>query len=381
MPTSKIKAILGLEKGSNTTTEGTTNIMINTVKAASIVAIAALSLAGCAANEGGSTGDLTGTLNGAGASSAGSAQEAWIAAFQTANGNVTVNYDPSGSGAGRESFFAGAVQFAGTDSALNTDELALVSPLCAADSGYFEVPVYVSPIAIIYNVEGVDALNLAPATIAGIFKGEITKWDDAAIAADNPGVMLPSLAITAVHRSDDSGTTKNFSDYLSKNAADIWDAEVGDAFPYSGGEAAAGTSGVVDAVTTGKGTIGYADASKAGDLGTANIKVGDAWVAHSPEGAAAVVALSPRVEGRSATDMAVAIDRTLTDAAAYPLVLVSYLIGCNDYEDDAVGALVNAYASYLTSVDGQSTAASAAGSAPVTGAVQEEAATITAAIK
>ncbi|MEY4312613.1 MAG: phosphate transporter substrate-binding protein PstS [Actinomycetota bacterium] len=355
--------------------------MLNIAKAASIAAIAALTLAGCAANEGGGSGTLSGTLNGAGASSAGSAQEAWIAAFQTANDGVTVNYDPSGSGAGRESFFSGAVAFAGTDSSLSDEELALQSPLCVADAGYFEVPVYVSPIAVIFNVDGVDALNLAPATIAGIFKGDITNWNDAAIAADNPGVTLPDLAITAVHRSDDSGTTKNFSDYLSKNAGDIWDGEVGDAFPYTTGEGASGTSGVVDAVTNGTGTIGYADASKAGDLGTANIKVGSEWVGHNPEGAAAIVALSPRVEGRSATDMAVAIDRTITESGSYPLVLVSYLIGCNDYQDDAVGALVKAYASYLTSADGQSTAGAAAGSAPITGAVLDEAASITAAIK
>ncbi|MEN9911459.1 MAG: phosphate transporter substrate-binding protein PstS [Actinomycetota bacterium] len=359
--------------------------MFNPVKVASAVALVALTLTGCAANEGGETespaASLTGTLNGAGASSAGSAQEAWIAEFQMANDGVTVNYDPSGSGAGRESFFAGAVQFAGTDSSLSDDELALTSPVCAAEGGFFEVPVYVSPIAVIFNVDGVDALNLAPATIAGIFKGDITNWNDAAIAADNPDVTFPDLAITAVHRSDDSGTTKNFTDYLSKNAGDIWDGEVGDAFPYSTGEGASGTSGVVDAVTNGTGTIGYADASKAGDLGTANIKVGDTWVGHTPEGAAAVVALSPRIEGRSATDMAVSIDRTLTDSTAYPLVLVSYLIGCNDYADDAIGVLVNAYASYLTSVDGQATAAANAGSAPVSGAVQEEAAAITAAIK
>lgn len=355
--------------------------MFTSTKAAAIATIAALSLAGCAANEGGSTGTVSGTLNGAGSSAAGSAQEAWIAAFQTANADVTINYDPSGSGAGRESFLSGAVAFAGTDSVLSDDELAMQSPLCVAEAGYFEVPVYVSPIAVIYNVEGVDALNLAPTTIAGIFKGDITNWSDAAIAADNPGLTLPDLAITAVHRSDDSGTTKNFSDYLAQTAGEVWDAEVGDAFPYSSGEGASGTSGVVDAVTNGTGTIGYADSSKAGDLGTANIKVGDEWVGHNPEGSAAIVGLSPRIEGRSDTDMAVSIDRTIAESGAYPLVLVSYLIGCNDYQDDAVGALVNAYASYLTSAEGQSTAADAAGSAPISGAVLDEAATITAAIQ
>lgn len=364
--------------------KGKKNNMFKTITAAATAATLAMVLGGCAANEAPTTeqpAGLSGTLNGAGASSAGSAQEAWIAAFQTANSGVTVNYDPVGSGAGRESFFAGAVAFAGTDSSLSEEELAMTSPLCVAEAGYFEVPVYVSPIAVFFNVEGVDTLNLSPAVIAGIFKGEITNWNDAAIAADNPDANLPDLAITAVHRSDDSGTTKNFSDYLSKNAGEIWDGEVADAFPYATGEGAEGTSGVVDAVTNGTGTIGYADASKVGDLATAAIKVGDAWVQHSAEGAAAVIGASPRIEGRSATDMAVAIDRTLTDSATYPLVLVSYLIGCNDYQDDATGTLVNAYASYLTSADGQAEAGAATGSAPITGAVQEEAAGITAAIQ
>jgi phosphate transport system substrate-binding protein len=194
-------------------------------------------------------------------------------------------------------------------------------------------------------------------------------------------VKLPDLAITAVHRSDDSGTTKNFSKYLAETAGDIWDGEVSDTFPYSSGEGASGTSGVIDAVTNGTGTIGYADASKAGDLVSAAIKVGDAWVEHSAEAAAAILPISTPVEGRTETDMAVDLNRTTTDAGVYPLVLVSYLVGCNDYEDDAIGVLVNAYASYLTSEAGQSEAAASAGSAPVSGATRERAASITAAIK
>ena len=355
--------------------------MIKTLQAAGLVAIAALTLSGCAANEGAPVSDLTGTLNGAGASSAGSAQEAWIAAFQTANTGVTINYDPSGSGAGREAFLAGAVAFAGTDSYLKDDELTTESPLCVPGTGFFEVPIYVSPIAVVVNVDGVDSINLASTTIASIFKGDITNWNDAAIAADNPGVSLPDLAITAVHRSDDSGTTKNFSKYLSETAGDIWDGEVSDTFPYTTGEGASGTSGVIDAVTNGTGTIGYADASKAGDLVSAAIKVGDAWVEHSAEAAAAILPISTAVEGRTETDMAVDLNRKTTDSSVYPLVLVSYLVGCNDYQDDEIGVLVNAYASYILSEAGQTEAGNIAGSAPVTGATREQAAAIVAAIQ
>lgn len=338
--------------------------------------IAAIAIAGtmlfsaCAANEGtapagDSKSDLSGTIDGAGASSQGSAQEAWVAAFQIANPDVTINYEPSGSGAGREAFLSGGVSFAGSDSALSDDEIKGDFASCVPDTGYVEVPAYISPIAVIFNVEGVKDLNLDAATLAQIFKGTITTWNDPAIAALNKDAKLPSAPITAVHRADDSGTSKNFADYLNKVAPQVWDAAPADTFPYSGGEAAQGTSGVVDAVKNGTNTIGYADASKAGTLGVAAIKVGEKFVKYTPEAAAAVVEESPLVEGRDATDLAIKLDRTTTDPSHYPLVLVSYIIACQQYTDADQGPLVKAYASYLTSDKGQAEAAKSAGAAPL----------------
>ncbi|WP_394552854.1 phosphate ABC transporter substrate-binding protein PstS [Agromyces sp. MMS24-JH15] len=336
-----------------------------------LAAVAALALTSCATNEAGaadpseSASSLSGTINAAGASSQGSAQEAWVAAFQTANTGVTINYDPSGSGAGRETFIAGGSDFAGSDSALNDEELAGEFASCAPDTAAIDLPVYISPIAVIFNVEGVDELNLDAATLAKIFKGDITTWNDPAIAALNTQATLPATPITAVHRSDDSGTTKNFADYLYQNAPEVWDQKPADPFPYQTGEGAQGTSGVVEAVTNGVGTIGYADASKAGDLGVANIKVGDEFVGYTAEAAAAVVAESPLVEGREANDLAIAIDRKTTDPTHYPLVLVSYAIVCQEYADAAQGELVQAYVSYIASAEGQAVAAENAGSAPL----------------
>lgn len=336
---------------------------------AAIALVGALALASCASNEGGSgsetPSDLAGTLDGAGASSQGSAQEAWVAAFQTANPDVTINYDPSGSGAGREAFIAGGVSFAGTDSALKQEEIDGGFAACVPDTGYIQVPAYISPIAVIFNVEGVDELKLDAATIAGIFKGDITSWDDPAIAALNEGVTFPSAPITAVHRSDDSGTTKNLADYLNKVAPEVWDAEPADPFPYQAGEAAQGTSGVVEAVTNGTNTIGYADASKAGSLGVAQIKVGDEFVAYSPEGAAAVVDGSPAGDTASDTDLSIKLDRETTDPTHYPLVLVSYIVTCVEFQDAEVAALVKPYIQYITSEEGQAEAAAAAGAAPL----------------
>ncbi|KRC60668.1 phosphate ABC transporter substrate-binding protein [Agromyces sp. Root81] len=348
-----------------------------------IAVTAAIALSSCASNEGGaapseSASTLSGNLVGAGASSQDAAQQSWIAGFQTANPDVTVDYDPSGSGAGRETFLEGASDFAGSDRAFKDEELAAGGfKKCAADSSIVELPLYISPIAVIFNVEGVDSLDLDAATVAGIFAGTITNWNDPAIAATNPDATLPDLAITPVHRSDDSGTTENFTEYLGAAAADVWTWEADGVWPFEGGEAAQGTSGLVDAVSNGNGTIGYADASRAGDLGTVSIKVGDEFVPYSPEAAAAIVDASPFAEGRAEGDLAIEIDRTSEEAGVYPIVLVSYLIACGQYEDPANVDLVKGYLSYIASPEGQEVAAADAGSAPISDTLREK---ITAAI-
>ncbi|HWH25211.1 MAG TPA: phosphate ABC transporter substrate-binding protein PstS [Pseudolysinimonas sp.] len=355
---------------------------MNITRTGSIAAIAligAIALSSCAANEAPSdtktVSKLSGTIDGAGASSQGSAEDAWVAAFQGDNPKVTINYDPSGSGAGRAAFAAGGVNFAGSDSALKPEEIAAGFQGCVAGSGYVQVPAYISPIALIFNVEGVKDLNLDAATVAGIFKGTITKWDDKAIADLNPDAKLPSADITAVHRSDDSGTTKNFADYLNKVAPTVWDAAPADTFPYSAGEAAQGTSGVVDAVTNGTNTIGYADASKAGKLSVAKIEVGTKFVSPSAEGAAAVVAESPANDTANDTDLSVKLNRVTTDPSHYPLVLVSYIITCVEFQDAKVAPAVKAYIQYITSEAGQKVAAESAGAAPLSSELSSKVAT------
>ena len=343
--------------------------------------IAALTLliSGCAAgNE--TTGDssgLSGTLNGGGSSAQEAAQGAWRAGFQKENSGVTVNYDPVGSGTGRENFLSGAYAFAGSDSYLSDDEgeVDKAKETCGGEDA-IEVPAYVSPIAVVFNLPGVDSLNLTPDVIAQVFDGKITKWNDPAIASLNQDAQLPSTTITPVHRSDDSGTTANFTDYLSKAGGGAWSYPADDTWPIKGGESAEGTSGLVGAVSDGEGTIGYADESQAGDLGIASIKVGSEFAAPSADGAAKVVALSQPVAGRSDVDMAVDIDRTTTESGAYPLVLVSYLIACQHYDDADQAALVKGFLSYAVSAQGQQEAATAAGSAPLDSTVQQKAAAI-----
>jgi phosphate transport system substrate-binding protein len=314
---------------------------------------------------------LSGELNGAGSSAQQAAMEAWIATFTASYPDLTVNYDPSGSGAGREQFVAGGVDFAGSDAALEGEELKGAEDRCGGADNVIEIPQYISPIAVIFNVPGIDSLNMTPDTIAKIFNGDITNWNDQAIAGDNSGVDLPDLAITPVHRSDESGTTENFADYLSQAAPDVWTYPVDGNWPIEGGEAAQGTSGVVDAVTNGQGTIGYADASQAGDLGTVAVGVAGEFVEYSPEAAAAIVDASTVVTGRGKYDYAYELDRT-PDTAAYPIVLLSYGLACTQYDDAQTAANVQGYLSFVISTEGQQVAAENAGSAPISDALRSE---------
>lgn len=347
------------------------------------IAALTLALAGCsAANEasagGGDSADgsLSGTLSGGGASSQEAAQNAWRAGFQDANPGVQVNYDPIGSSGGREQFLDGGFPFAGSDAYLSDEdgEIEAAAKRCGGD--FIEVPNYVSPIALVFNVEGVDELNLSPDTAAAIFNDEITTWSDPAIAEDNPDAALPDAAITAVHRSDGSGTTENFTNYLGTVASDAWPHGEVEEWPIKAGEGANGTSGVVSAVTNGTNTIGYADASQAGDLGTANIGVGDDFVGPTAEAAAQILAVSPRVEGRPETSMAFDLDYKTEESGTYPVVLTSYLIACTSYEDAEEGALVKGYLTYILSDEGQAASAENAGSAPLDPALAAEAQSI-----
>ena len=340
---------------------------------------AMIALSSCASNEapaGGSSasgssssGTVTysGTLNGVGSSAQSNAQTAWQKGFQTTNSSVTVNYDPQGSGAGRTAFESGGADFAGSDSALPAAELSGDFKLCKAGTKGIDIPVYVSPVALVYNLAGVTSLQLDAPTLAKIFSGKIKTWNDTSIKTLNPNAKLPSTAITPVYRSDKSGTTANFTDYLSQAAPADWTAPSADVFPYKAGEGAAKGSGVVAAVTGGKGTIGYVDNSSAGTLTTAKIKVGSSFVAPSADVASKVAETSPLDTTHTGNDVVVKINRTTTDPTEYPITLVSYLIACQTYADSAKGTLVSGYAQYLTSTAGQQAAAASAKSAPMSG--------------
>ena len=138
---------------------------------------------------------------------------------QTCSGK-NLSYNPTGSGAGREQFIAKQVDFAGSDSALKDDQIAAAAERCGGNPAW-NLPLVFGPIAMAYNIEGVDKLVLNGDTLAKIFQGQITKWNDPAIAALNSGATLPDADITPIFRSDSSGTTDNFQKYLTPRSAGV----------------------------------------------------------------------------------------------------------------------------------------------------------------
>src|SRR5699024_9896222 len=186
----------------------------------------ALTLAACGGASQGAEGDgPSGTIAGSGASSQANAVEGWVAGFMETNPAATVTYAPTGSGTGVEQFLNSAVDFAGSDAALTPEELQAAQKRCGGN--VLKLPLNISPIPMNYNLPGLNDkhLNLQPETIAKIFAGEITDWNDPEIAETNPEVDLPDTQIVPVSRSDDCGTSENFTESLCAAAPEAWTDE------------------------------------------------------------------------------------------------------------------------------------------------------------
>ncbi|QJC22138.1 phosphate ABC transporter substrate-binding protein PstS [Arcanobacterium buesumense] len=336
-----------------------------TVALLSVLALGLSACAGPAENttEGSTSASSSSSLNGSGASSQVNAQQAWRDNFTTDSG-IVVNYDPTGSGTGRKQFISGQVAYAGTDSILKADEVEKATQRCGAEP--LELPLYISPIAVAFNLEGIDSLKLSAQVIAHIFDGKISSWNDDEIAQLNPGVKLPDLAVIPVNRADDSGTTENFQQYLSEAAGSEWSYEPSDTWPRTGTQSAEKTSGVVNLVKSTPGAITYADASQIGDLGAAEVEIAGQFLPYSPQAAAKIVDGSTPSADATERRLTVDLKRDGSIAGAYPIVMVSYLVACTDYDQAETAANVKSFLTYVASADGQEVAArSSGGNAPI----------------
>ncbi|GIF70753.1 phosphate ABC transporter substrate-binding protein PstS [Asanoa siamensis] len=296
----------------------------------------------------------TGTLNAFGSSAQKNAVDEWRKAYQQLCTGTTINYEPNGSGAGIQSFIAKTADFAGSDSALKEDEQPKADARCGSGPA-IHLPMVIGPVAVAYNLPGVDGLQLKPDTLAKIFAGTIKKWDDPAIKADNASATLPSTNIQTVHRSDESGTTDNFTNYLSTVAAADWTFGKGKAWKAPGGTGSKGSDGVAGSVKQAEGTIGYMEWSYAenGGLSKAKIANGAGEFTELTAEAAGKTIAGAEVTG-TGDDLKMKIDYATKAAGAYPIVLVTYEIVCSKGTPADKLALVKGFLNYAASTDGQS---------------------------
>ena len=293
-----------------------------------------------------STSTASGTINAAGSTFQTNFQQAAISAFKSVDPSATVNYDPVGSGTGRQDLYGNTVLIAGSDSPVPAKEQASLKGKAIL---YF--PVQIGPIALAYNLQGITGLKLDATTLSGIFQGTITTWDDPAIKALNPGVNLPSTKITLAVRSDSSGTTQNFSQYLVDAAGSSWKLGTASTITWpSTARAGDGGSGVAQIVKSTPGAIGYVDFSTAtaSGLSAASIKnsAGD-FVAPSSAGATAAAS---HVTPKSDLTFVTADE---PGATSYPVTYQSWDIVYKNQPSANDVALIKAYIGYLLSSQGQ----------------------------
>lgn len=286
-----------------------------------------------------------------GSSAQKNAIDAWVKQFTQACG-VQINYKGSGSGAGITAFTNGQVAFAGSDSALKPEEVTASKKVCTGGQA-IDLPMVGGPIAIGYNVPGVDKLTLDAPTLAKIFNNKISKWNDAAIKKLNPDAKLPDLKIQAFHRSEDSGTTDNFTKYLIATAKSDWPYSGGKAWQAEGGQSASGSSGIAQQVKQTSGAIGYMELSYAKDgINPVSIDTGaSAPVEASVDNATKAIA-DAKVVG-TGSDLALQLNYATKAEGAYPITLVTYEIACDKGNKADTLAATKAFLRYIASEDGQ----------------------------
>jgi phosphate transport system substrate-binding protein len=320
-------------------------------------ALAALCVAGCSRKKEDGTDDKgaaakpsesagSGTINGSGSTFQKGYQEVAIEAFTKSSGGVKINYGGGGSGKGRQDLADQVVDFAGADSPYKDADLAKNK---GGEVLYF--PILLGAITVSYHLDGVDHLQLSPATIAKIFQRDIKKWNDKDIAADNPDAKLPDADIVVAHRSDGSGTTDNFTRYLDKAAKGVWRLKSGSTIEWPADtQAGNGNPGVGQLVKDTAGAVGYVDLSdaKATGLKFATVKN------------QAGKFVEPTAESASAAGDGIEVKDNLlfsaldpTGDAAYPITYQSWVIVYAKQTDHAKGTALKAYLRYLVT-DGQS---------------------------
>ena len=301
---------------------------------------------------------LSGTLNGSGSTFQTTFQEAAISAFKSVQSGMTVNYGAGGSGKGRSDLASGVVNYAGSDSPIPATELSTFNGKTVL---YF--PDVIGPITLSYNLSGISNLKLTPTVIANIFQGKITTWNNSAIASINPGVTLPSTAITLAVRSDSSGTTQNFSLFLKDAVPSVWTLGSSSTIKWpAAARGGNGNGGVASIIKDTPGAIGYVDYADAKATGLTFASVQNksgAYIAPSPASASAAAAgVTPAANLTFAAAWA-------AGATAYPVTYQSWVLVYATQPNANDAAMLKAWIGYLISPTGGQSLLSGLGYAPL----------------
>ncbi|GAA0447799.1 phosphate ABC transporter substrate-binding protein PstS [Streptomyces olivaceiscleroticus] len=294
------------------------------------------------------------TVRASGSTAQHNAMRAWAKTFQKECRGTRIDYEASGSGAGQADFLKGRTAFAGSDSPLRSAQVARSAKACGDGGRAVHLPMLGGPIAVGYNLPGVDKLVLDARTLARIFDGRIKKWNDPAIARLNPKADLPATPLKTVHRAGESGTTDNFTAYLRAAAPDDWSHPRGQRWPAEGGVAADGSTELADKVKQTRGAIGYVELAYAiqRSLPTAAIDTGAAAPVE-----ATVVNASKALAGAQATgshgDLVLRLDHTTKAAGAYPIAMVTYEIVCDKGNKAATWPATKSFLTYTAGLEGQ----------------------------
>jgi phosphate transport system substrate-binding protein len=304
------------------------------------VLLAAVACSSSSSSGGPSSGSAS-TINGAGSTFAAPMYEQWAGQYHAKHG-VQINYQAIGSGGGISEFTQGVVDFGATDAPMSSTEQAAAQ--AGQGSVVLHIPMIIGAVTMIYNLPGIHGLKLDGPTLANIYLGKITKWNDPAIKALNPGVSLPSLAIQPVERADSSGTSYAFSQYLSQ-VSPTWASQVGvsktPSFPT--GTGATGSSGVAAAVQQTKGAIGYAEYSYAvqGHIPVASLKNASGQF-EAPTPASTIAAAAHATYPTDVTHLVFSLNNS-SASGAYPIVTPTYVLIAQKPKNPAAGSAVKAW--------------------------------------
>ncbi|ORA14658.1 phosphate ABC transporter substrate-binding protein PstS [Mycobacterium arosiense ATCC BAA-1401 = DSM 45069] len=276
------------------------------------------------------------------------AQENAITVFNQVWGQYcpgkALSYNPTGSGAGREQFIAGHVDFAGADSPLVADQIGPAARRCNGNPAW-DLPLVFGPIGIVYNLPGNPGLVINSDALAKVFTGRITSWNDPILLALNPGTALPDTKITPIYRIDSSGTTDNVQKYLTAAAPQSWSKGVGTEFQGGVGEGAAKSAGVIQAVRATPGSIGYVEKGFADQARMPYAKIA------TRGGVIPLTDDTARNAVKAAKFLAEGDDLVLDlhamygseEPGVYPLLLVTYEIVCSKGYDAQTSAAIKSF--------------------------------------